>query len=281
MSGAEKKRQKKRYMLKIDSFAYANKLRKVHPAEKAAFALTTMFLCLIFSSVTLSAVIIILMAGVTVGLAGIPVKIYLRLMFLPFSFLLVGVITVVVSVSAGDTVVGVNAAEWLVKIKISNITLGITSEGLLAAARLFFKSLGTVSCLYFMSLTTPFVEIAMIMRKIKLPALFIELTEIIYRFIFVLLKTAEDIYTSQSSRWGYSSFKNSMNSLGCLTAALFVRSLHRSQELFTTLTARGYTGQLNVLAPKYPVSAANITLIIIVETFLVISAVLLEVNKFV
>jgi cobalt/nickel transport system permease protein len=65
-----------------------------------------------------------------------------------------------------------------------------------------------------------------------------------------MLATADEIYISQSSRWGYASLKNSIKSLGQLTAALFVKALHRSQTLFTALSSRGYTGQLNVLTPE-------------------------------
>jgi len=261
-------------MLNIDGFAYSNRLRHVHPAEKTAFALLTMVLCLGFSSPVISCLVIALMAVAVIRAAGIPVKIYLKLMSLPFSFLLVGVLTIAVSVTTRGP-----AVEWLGSVTISGVTAGVTPDSLITAAELFLKSLGSVSCMYFLALTTPVVELASVMRKLRFPSLFIELTELIYRFIFVMLETANDIYTSQSSRWGYASLKNSMKSLGQLTATLFIRALHRSRMLFTTLSARGYTGQLNVLVPEYPVSATNIILIAVIELTLIITAVFLEVGK--
>jgi cobalt/nickel transport system permease protein len=261
-------------MLKIDGFAYTNRLRQVHPLEKAAFAFITMFLCLGFSLPVISCIVILLMAFATVGLARIPVIVYIKLMLLPFLFLLIGVITIAVSVSTQSLEAG-----QLAGITISGITVGLTYNGLITAGGLFFKSLGAVSCLYFLSLTTPAVEMAAVMRKLKFPSLFIELTDLIYRFIFVMLATADEIYISQSSRWGYASLKNSIKSLGQLTAALFVKALHRSQTLFTALSSRGYTGQLNVLTPEYTISINNIILIAIVESTLVVVAILLEVGK--
>ncbi|MHB9093395.1 MAG: cobalt ECF transporter T component CbiQ [Eubacteriales bacterium] len=261
-------------MLNIDGFAYSNKLRHVHPLEKAGFAFMTMFLCLGFSLPVISCIVILLMAIAIVGLAGIPGKVYFKLMSLPFSFLLIGVLTIAVSISTQ----GLGAGR-LAGITILGITIDLTYNGLITAGGLLFKSLGAVSCLYFLSLTTPAVEMVAIMRKLKFPSLFIELTDLIYRFIFVMLATADDIYTSQSSRWGYASLKNSMKSLGQLTAALFVKALHRSQTLFTALSSRGYTGQLNVLTPEYTVSVNNIFLIAIVESTLVVTAILLEVGK--
>lgn len=261
-------------MLNIDGFAYNNRLRQVHPLEKAAFAFMTMFLCLGFSLPVISCLVILLMVFAIVGLAGIPVKVYFRLMLLPFSFLLIGILTIAVSVSAQ----GLGAGR-LAGLTISGITVGITYNGLVTAGGLFLKSLGAVSCLYFLSLTTPAVEIAAVMRKLRFPALFIELTDLIYRFIFVMQAIAGEIYTSQSSRWGYASVKNSTNSLGQLTAALFVKALHRSQTLFTALSSRGYNGQVNVLTPEFSVSVNNIFLIAIIESALAITAVLLEVEK--
>lgn len=261
-------------MLNIDGFAYSNKLRHVHPLEKFWFAFTTMFLCLGFSLPVISCIVILLMAFAIVRLAHIPVKVYFKLMSLPFSFLLIGVLTIAISITPQGL-----GAGWLAKINIFGITAGLTYNGLITAGGLFLKSLGAVSCLYFLSLTTPAVEMVAVMRKLKFPALFIELTDLIYRFIFVMLATADDIYTSQSSRWGYASVKNSMKSLGQLTAALFVKALHRSQALFTALSSRGYTGQLNVLTPEYTVSVNNIILIAVIESALAITAILLEVGK--
>ena len=261
-------------MFYIDGFAYNNRLRQVHPLEKAAFAFMTLFLCLVFSLPVISLIVIVLMAFGIVGLAGIPVKVYFRLMLLPLAFLLIGVLTISVSISTHGLEMG-----QLAGITISGISVGLTYNGLITAGGLFLKSLGAVSCLYFLSLTTPAVEMVAVMRKLKFPALFIELTDLIYRFIFVMLATADDIYTSQSSRWGYASVKNSVKSLGQLTAALFVKALYRSQTLFTALSSRGYTGQLNVLTPEYTVSVNNIILIVFIESVLAIIAILLEVGK--
>lgn len=247
-------------MLNIDGLAYNNRLRHIHGGEKALFALLTMWMGLIFSSVILSGLIIIVMSFLLVRRAGIPGRVYLKLMSLPFSFLFLSIIAILVSFSFQE-----QDMNWLLHFRLFGLSVGITDAGWHMAAPLFFKSLGAVSCLYFLSLTTPVVEITASMRKLKLPPLFIELMELIYRFIFVMLKTAEEIYTSQSSRWGYSSLRNSMASLGKLIAALFIRSLNRSQHLFTALSARGYTGQLNVLMPEASMSVVNITFIIIFE----------------
>jgi cobalt/nickel transport system permease protein len=205
------------------------------------------------------------MAGTVILRAGIPWRFYLKLLSLPLSFLLVGVLTVAVSVvrQPGGAVYGIT---------VFNFAVGVTAGGLSAAANLLCKSLGAVSCLYFLSLTTPMVEIISVLKKLKVPGLFIELMGLIYRFIFVMMETAERIYTAQSSRWGYASVKTSYYSLGQLASTLFIKSYHRSQMLFTTLMSRCYNGELNVVGPQYQVSRGNIAAIALIDLALAVLA---------
>lgn len=240
-------------MLKIDRFAYTNKLRYVHPAEKLAFALAMLIACLALSSRLTSLLVVFLMAALVVLRAKIPALFYLKLLLVPVSFLLAGVLTVALSFSK-------DAGLFLAGIKLGGWVLGFTAAGLKRAPDLFLKSLGAVSCLYYLSLTTPAVEIFTLLRKLKLPPLFVELMTLVYRFIFLLLETAEKIYVSQSSRGGYATLKNSYFSLGQLAANLFAKSYRHSQLLFLALSARCYTGELNVLGEPCRFSARNLLL---------------------
>ncbi|GAB6275165.1 MAG: cobalt ECF transporter T component CbiQ [Peptococcaceae bacterium] len=248
--------------LRIDRFAYLNKLYHVHPAEKFAFALVTMIICLALSTPITSFLVILLMAGLVIFAARIPALFYLRLMFLPMFFLVAGVLTVALSFSPKDTY------PFLWGFKLGGYTLGVTATSLATAQELFLKSLGAVSCLYFLSLTTPMVEILTVLKNLKLPSLFIELMTLIYRFIFVLLETTDKILISQSSRGGYATVKTSYFSLGQLGANLFTKSYHHSQMLFTALLARCYQGNLNVLEKSYPLSGKNLAMFASVELIL-------------
>ncbi|MEW6274412.1 MAG: cobalt ECF transporter T component CbiQ [Bacillota bacterium] len=243
-------------MLKIDQYAYTNKLRSVHPAEKLAFALVALAFCLASSSRLTFLLVIFLMAGLVILLAGIPALFYFKLMTMPMSFLVAGVLTVAFSFSR-------DAGSFWWGLPIGSYTVGVTAAGLEMAAGLFLKSLGAVSCLYFLSLTTPVVEILAVLKKLRLPPLFIELMSLVYRFIFVLFETAGDIYMAQSSRWGYASVRTAYFSLGQLAANLFAKSYYKSRMLLITLAARGYNGELNVLAESCNLSRKNIFLIIL------------------
>lgn len=256
-------------MLKIDQYAYINKLAGVHPAEKMGFALVTMAICLTFASPLTSFLIILIMATATVLIAGVPILFYFKLMLVPASFLLVSILAVVFVFVKGDY-------SLLWGLRVGGYLVGVTVHSLHTAGELVLRSLGAVSCLYFLSLTTPMVEILAVLRKMRVPPLLVELMALVYRFIFVLLETADKIYVSQASRWGYANVKTTYHSLRQLITNLFSKTCQSSRMLYAALSARCYTGEINVLEKSYLLSAKNITLIIITELSLILLGILSE-----
>ncbi|MHB1654334.1 MAG: cobalt ECF transporter T component CbiQ [Desulfitobacteriaceae bacterium] len=245
-------------MFDLDTYAYTNRWINIHPLEKFAFALTTMLVCLISPSVVVAWAVLLLMTAAIVKGAGIPAWHFLRLMTVPFSFILTGVLTIAFSVSQ-------HPGGFLFGFTLGSITVGASQADLLKAGFILFKSLGAVSCLYFLSLTTPVLEVISVLRKLKVPSLFAELMGLVYRFIFVLMDTTSLIRISQTSRLGYASAKNTFRSLSQLISSLFVRSFHRAQELATALMARNYTGEIRTLEKEYPVSRKNYIVILGIE----------------
>jgi len=256
-------------MLPIDRYAYSNGLSDVHPGEKIAFALITLVICLCASNFITSLAVIFIMAGAVIFYAGIPPGFYFKLMTVPMSFLFIGIIAVMVSAVGPE-------GNYIFTFDLFVLTLGVTAGSLTTAVNLFLKSLGAVSCLYFLSLTTPMVEIILVLRKCHVPAVLVELMSLIYRFIFVLMDTAVQMYTAQSSRLGYRSIKLGYASLSKLITNLFVKSYYRADTLSTTLMSRCYGGELSVLEPDYKISRRNILLLCTVDMALVAISLLLH-----
>ncbi|GFP75577.1 cobalt ECF transporter T component CbiQ [Clostridium fungisolvens] len=252
-------------MFSIDKLAYISELRRVNPTEKFIFAIFTMFICIALNSTVISVIVLLLMSGITVFKGKIPLGTYVKLMSLPLSFLIVGIITIAINIvhSADNLIFGFN---------ILNIKLGCTSESFETATSLFFKSLASVSCLYFLTLSTPLFEVLSVLKKLRVPKLFVELMGLIYRFIFVLLDTVNMIYTSQNSRLGYSTLRLSYNSLAKLISSLFISSYKRSQDIYTAMESRCYDGDIDLLEENYPSLFKNILLIAFTEAALLIIA---------
>jgi len=241
-------------VINIDSYAYSNNLKKVHPGEKSLFAVITMTVCLTSPTVITPLIVLALMAAVIILKAGIPARVFLKLMLVPLSFLLISVLTIAFSVSTNPS------GFWQAQ-TIHGLTIGIRYPDLITAVQLFLRSLGAVSCLYFLALTTPMTEIISVLHRLRVPVIITELMVLVYRFIFVLMETAITIHRAQSSRSGYVSLRISYRSLSRLFSALLGKVFVKSQELYNAMAARCYTGEIKVLTKKYPVCIKNYILI--------------------
>lgn len=255
-------------MLNIDSYAYNSKLSNSNPTEKLLFSLSTMFLCIYSNSLYISIGILLLMSYIAVVKGGVPLSLYLKLLLVPTAFLITGVLTIAINKLESN-------AGALLYIKIFNTYIGSTYETLWTSLKIFCKSLGAVSCLYFLTVTTPMTNILLALKKLKVPVLFIELMSLVYYFIFILLNTSANIIISQNSRLGYLNLKSSIKSIALLCSNLFIKSYKRSFDTFTALESRGYNGYLNVIEVEDFQEFLSIPKIITIELLLLILAIFL------
>lgn len=249
----------------LDRFSYTSPLGQVHPMEKSFFAIASMVICMFANSIIVSILVMVLMAGGTIFLGKVPLRFYLRLHLLPVTFLSLGTLSVAVTtITSTDAVI----CYW----NLLGYPLGITSENLHASLVTFSKSLGAVSCLFFLVLTTSMLDIIDLLRRIRTPELFLELMLLVYRFLFVLWDSGQKTYHAQSARLGYSSGKKGLISMGMLVSGLLLHSFRRSRELALSLDARGYNGSLKVLGKDYTYSKRNIAIICFIELFIILVA---------
>lgn len=231
-------------MINIDKYAYISKLKHTAPMKKLVFSILALGICLWADSVIVSVLVLLIMYWCTVCKGGIPFGLFLKLMLVPASFLVIGVLTIGINVSANKDV-------FLFSVHGFGTYIGVSQSSIQKVVHLFSKALGAVSCLYYLSLSTPVLDLLAVLRRLKVPKLIIELMGLIYRFIFVLLETADTMFTAQNSRLGYSDLSSGYRSLAALASTLFIRAYKRSDDLYTALEARGYDGELNVLEEPF------------------------------
>ena len=256
-------------MTNTDTYAYASRLRSIEPMQKFIFALLTLAICLWANHVIVSVLVIIIMGGCAVWYGGTPLSFYLKLLLIPLAFLLIGTLTIVINISSDSSI-------FIWSIPIGNTWLGVTQVGLYKGVKLFLRVLGSVACLYFLSLTTPMVDILSFLQRLKLPQLLVEMMSLIYRFIFVLLDTANTIVIAQDSRLGYRNLATGFRSLGSMAANLFIRAYKRSNAIYISLEARGYDGELQVVKESYKSSRCLSVATIGVNLFLIILTLILN-----
>ncbi|MBD2347146.1 cobalt ECF transporter T component CbiQ [Anabaena subtropica] len=234
--------------LQIDTLAYTNKLRRLAPEQKLLFAIALLIITA-FAHPQVRLLIAVWMGIWTVFYAGIPAKIYLKLVYIAIFFwitslpaLVINSVTISqINLVQDDAVYGVNVGFYY---------LYISHHGIEQAWQILTRAIASISCLYFVMFTIPFTDLLQTLRRCGFPVLITDLLLLMYRFIFVLLNTASELWTAQQARSGYSSFGISMKSLSLLISQLFQRTLEKYQQVSLSLASRGFNGEFQVWHPR-------------------------------
>lgn len=224
----------------IDDYAYKNKLYKLNPSVKFAIGMLLLILSLINPYNYISLLIIGLMSFVIVVIAKIEFKDYIYFVKIPLVFLIISIVMILLNFTK-------NQESLLYSIKVGNLYIGISNESMVLAIHLFFRSLSCLTCIYFIMLTTPFNQLIFVFKKLHLPDVVLEISLLMYRFIFIFMEEVADIKKSQELRFGYINLKNGYNSFGLLVNMLFKRMMIRYDEMSIALDMKLYDGQFHLI----------------------------------
>ncbi|WP_226665315.1 cobalt ECF transporter T component CbiQ [Metabacillus litoralis] len=257
-------------LLRIDQYAYTNSLKYVHPAEKSIIAFSFLFFSILTKSLYISGFVFMTMTVLIIFAAKIQFWQYIKFLLIPTIFLLTSMITIILSFASAseipnNTIWSTDFFSWVVYISPSSFN---------QAYHLAATVLASVSCLYFLIVTTPLQQLLWVLRKIKLPVLFIELIGLTYQFIFVLLASVQEIYLAQSSRLGYQNYRLSLSSISMLVANIFIKSLQTAKETQMAIDSRGGDEHLYDIEINLTYRKSHITVILCSITLLLILSIL-------
>lgn len=237
----------------LDDYAHANALRDVNPRLKLALGLGSILICVFSTSPLAPLLVAAAMGTAAIILAKIPARFYFRLLAVPLVFALFSCAAVIFT-QGGN-------ALFSAGILGTNVTLAISSDGLNLALLLLARTIGGMSSLFFIALTTPMIEVFSILKSAGLPGFLIELSMLIYRYIFVLLDQAATIHSAQVMRLGNSSLRSSLSAFSMLTSVLFLRAWEQGERLMVAMDSRCYDGRLDVIEtnPPMPMKGLAVT----------------------
>ncbi len=243
----------------LDSYAHSNNLKNVNINFKVLFAFLTMLVSLISTSPVIPLLITFLMSFLIIFKAKIPWKFYLKFLTIPFFF---GFLTFIFMAFFFGT------GAPLFEPGIFN--LAVTEDGFNLGFLVFSRIMGGFSCLAFLALTTPMNEMFSIFENLKMPKIVIEIAMLMYRYIFLFLEEAENMYYSQKTRMGYGSIKNTFKSLGLLASNLFIRTWLKGEQSYIAMESRCYDGSIKSFKAHEKISVKNITILLFFESFLLL-----------
>ena len=243
-------------MLFLDYLSYHNRFSHISIAEKLAVGLGGLMLAVSSGSPAVNLTVFLFMS-VLLWRAGMPLLYWLRLWGTLLPFLLTTVATILFSFALQPF-----PALW--SWQAGPLFVGITAAGRQAMEAALLRSLAAAACLLFLAGTTPVSYLVAWGSRIAFLRPVLEVALLAYRFIFVILHTAAQIYTAQQSRLGYSTLSRSLRSIGMLAGNLGRKSFLTARDLFIGLSSRNYSERLVFRYPPQQVSSLRLTLIIAV-----------------
>ncbi len=121
--------------------------------------------------------------------------------------------------------------------------LAITRQGVQAAVLFVLRVAACVSVAVLLTLTTRWAYLLRGFSMIGVPTIFTRILEMTYRYIYVLLHSATDMFESRLSRTvGRTSTKEQQRFVGNTMGSLWMIALALSDEVHAAMLSRGYTG---------------------------------------
>jgi cobalt/nickel transport system permease protein len=251
------------FELTLDGYAHSNQLRNLNPYFKVLFAAVTMIVSLISTSPVVPLLIFLFFTFLILFEAKIPIKFYLKFLLVPFTFAVITFIFMAIFFGYG---------QYIYQFGFFN--LGISADGFNRALLVFARIMGGFSCLAFLALTTPMTELFAILEDIKIPKIVVEITMLMYRYIFLFLDEAINMYHSQETRNGYSTMRKSYKSMGMLVSNLFIKTWIKGEQTYIAMESRCYDGSiktLNDLGSVKSIGFKKFSLLIIFEVVLCVT----------
>ena len=228
----------------LDTLAANSGLRSVSPGLKTAFSVLVLLLCVGAADALVGIAVAASMAALMWLLGKVTPGRIFQLLRIPMVFLVVSCAVILLEPGRGSFGI------W--QLQVGNLWLCVTRDSLHRAVTLFFQAMGAVTCLYFLSTSTPMPQLIEVLHRCHVPQLVIELMYLIYRYLFVLLDVQQKLTTAASARLGYAGVRRSVSTAGRVSGALLSSSFRRSSLCFDAMESRGYDGRLAFLSHTPP-----------------------------
>lgn len=217
----------------IDVAAWSSRWRDREPRDKVVLAVGLVVCALALPAWPGSLVVTALAVLLAVGPAGVDPRVLAQAARGPLAFIALGAVSIALtrSTGPGPDVLG----------------LTITAESLGRAGSTTAHAVAGTSAVLLLATTTPMSDLLAWLRKLGMPEAVVDIAGLVYRLLFVLLASAEQVRSAQAARLGYASWRASFRSAAALAAAVLVRAWSRARRLEDGLAGRGLEGPLRVL----------------------------------
>lgn len=140
--------------------------------------------------------------------------------------------------------------------------LGLTRQGLMAAAIITIRVATSISIVMLVTLTTPWARLLSALRALGVPRMFVLVIGMAYRYLFVLLGAVQDMYVARTARSiaPERDARGGRAFVGATAGALFGKAHYLADEVHQAMTSRGYRGDARTL-DRFGVAALDIAVL--------------------
>ena len=145
----------------------------------------------------------------------------------------------------------------LLSLPIGPWTLTVTLEGVERFASVAAKSWLSAQMAIVLAASTPFPDLLLAMRAIKIPRLLVAIIGLMWRYLFVLVDEALRLMRARQARSGHPATPGTRAGgsiawrarvTGGMAGNLFVRSFDRADRIYAAMASRGYDGEVRAFA---------------------------------
>ena len=143
--------------------------------------------------------------------------------------------------------------EVLFSLSLGAWTLNITQPGLERFISIALKSWISVQAAIILASSTPFPDLLVAMRAVRIPRLLVAIFGLMWRYLFVMADEVLRLNRARTARSGQSDLPNLKTGgsvawrakvTGNMAGSLFLRSFERSDRIYMAMLARGYNGEV-------------------------------------
>jgi cobalt/nickel transport system permease protein len=132
------------------------------------------------------------------------------------------------------------------------IPIHYSPEGCLRFVSISIKAWISMQAAILLAATTPFPDLLQALSQLKVPKLFVAITGLMWRYLFVIGDEVNRMLCARSSRSAKAAGVRRTGGTvwwrarvtGGMAGSLFLRSLERSDRVYAAMLSRGYTGEL-------------------------------------
>lgn len=153
----------------------------------------------------------------------------------------------------------------LAVVSLGPVTLTISQAGLQRFASVVLRSWISVQAAILLAATTPFPQLLVAMRALRIPRLLVAIVGLMWRYLFVIADEAVRLMRARAARSGHpeqadtrvgGSLAWRARVTGGMAGNLLLRSFDRSDRIYQAMLARGYDGEVRTL-PSPPITPVD------------------------